>query len=44
VQDLLPVVDDKEVGEMCGSDRFLKGFEVIGFPKQFFQEVLIMSC
>jgi hypothetical protein len=42
VRDLLSVVDDKEVGEKCGDKRFLEGFEVIGFPKQFFRKILAM--
>jgi hypothetical protein len=33
MRDLLSILDDEEVGEKCCNNRFLKGFEVVGFPK-----------
>jgi hypothetical protein len=42
VQDLLLVVDDTEIGEKCGNNRFLEGFEVVGFPKQSYHKILVM--
>ncbi len=35
LQDLLSVVDDKEVGQKCSNDRFIIGFEVGSISKEF---------
>ncbi len=40
---LSPIADFEEVGDKCGNNRFLEGFEVVGFPKQFFFKFLAMS-
>jgi hypothetical protein len=40
--DLLPIVDDKEVGQKYGNNRFIEGFEVGSFPKEFFQKLFAM--
>jgi hypothetical protein len=42
MQDLLPIVDNNEVGQNCGNNRFVERFEVSSFPKEFFCKLFAM--
>jgi hypothetical protein len=39
---LLPIVDNKEAGQKCGNNRFVKRFEVSSFLEEFFCKLFAM--